>query len=302
MQDKGTLFDIQHFSLQDGPGVRTTVFLKGCPLRCKWCSNPESQSARPQILHYGHLCGHCGLCVENCPVQAIHFDEQGRLHRSKDCLACGRCAELCSRNSATKSGYTASIEDICANISEDWRIMTQSGGGVTVSGGEPLAQPEFLANLLKAIHEDCGFHTCIETTAFAPWPHLERILPHLDMMFVDLKHMDPLQHRAGTGQDNALILDNVSRLAQTGIPITVRIPLIPQFNDSSSNINALASFMKEHKLPDLEIMPMHSFGKSKYAALGREYEIAEGMKPRVEEAVSTAKKHDIHVMVHGQDD
>ena len=291
------LFDIQHFSLQDGPGVRTTVFFKGCPLHCKWCSNPESQSARPEILYYGQLCKHCGLCAENCPAHALWFDGMGRLHRSSACTACGQCADICPHEATTKSGFYATVEEICRNVDEDWRIMTQSGGGVTVSGGEPLAQPQFLASLLKALHEDHGFHTCMETTAFAPWEHLERAMQHLDMMYVDLKHMFSLYHRTGTGQDNALILENVKRLSKTGMPVTIRIPLIPRYNDTLENIEALAAFMAENNLHDLEIMPQHNLGKSKYAALGREYQIREDLRPDVENAVETVKKYNISAMV-----
>ncbi len=301
MEAQGMLFDIQHFSLQDGPGVRATVFFKGCPLRCKWCSNPESQSASPQMLYYEHLCTRCGKCAETCPAHAIFFDGQGRVRRTKACVTCGKCTEVCPHGATVKSGYVATVGEICSIVDEDWRIMTQSGGGVTVSGGEPLAQPEFLRHLLKAVRQDCGFHTCIETTAFAPWQDIENIIPYLDMMFVDLKNMVPLHHRAGTGQDNALILQNVSRLARTGVPITIRIPLIPQYNDSPYNIEMMCSFMNDSGLRELEIMPQHSFGKSKYAALGREYQIREDIKPRIDEAVEIAKRFHVDVMVHGRD-
>lgn len=297
-ESTGMIFDVQHFSLQDGPGVRTTIFFKGCPLRCKWCSNPESQEMRPQILYYAHLCIHCKKCLEACPQNAIEI-HSNTLVRNKNCISCGLCVNVCTQHAIVLSGRIASVEELCYEVDKDWRIMTQSGGGVTISGGEPLAQPKFLKNLLKDIHEKYGFNTCIETTLFTAWENIENILPFLDMAYVDIKHMDSETHNMATNQPNYIILKNISKLAITKLPITIRLPLIPEYNDTYENINKLGQFLNEHKLFNLEIMPQHTLGKSKYTALSRVYQINERVTPNIKLAVDVLSQYNINVSVHG---
>lgn len=297
MEAQGTIFDIQHFSLFDGPGVRSTVFFKGCPLHCKWCSNPESQAFQPQMLYYKSLCEKCGQCVASCPNQALHVTADGELKRSDTCVMCGKCAEICPHKAHVPSGQKMTVQEVCDEVRQHWRIFMQSGGGVTCSGGEALSQPQFLHALLLELHEKIGLHTCIETTCYAPWDQIQAILPFLDAMYVDIKHMDNTAHKQGTGQENTLILENVSKLASTGMDVTIRVPLIPEFNDSHENLVAMAKFMREKGLSKLEFLPMHVYGRSKYEALGRTWEVTSARKPRCDEALAVAGKFGLEASI-----
>jgi pyruvate formate lyase activating enzyme len=295
---QGMVFDIQHFSLHDGPGIRSTVFLKGCPLSCWWCGNPESQNRRPQLLFFQHLCTACGECARQCPAQAVRLDEQGIAMRHACCTACGTCVALCRRGARALSGKTMTVRDVCACVRQHWRIFQTSGGGVTISGGEALFQADFLAALLRTLHDDLGLHTCLDSCGHAPWPVLERMLPFLDLALLDMKHMDGDAHKLGTGVDNALILENARRLARSRIPLVVRLPLIPGFNDTRENIAAMGRFLREIGLSAVEIMPYHTLGLTKYAALGRKYTFTAQTAPKVEESADGLRAHGLAVSVH----
>ena len=295
---QGTIFDIQHFSLQDGPGIRSTVFFKGCPLRCRWCSNPESQGFHAQFLHYSSLCRSCGACVTSCPQQALSFSDKGIFIRNEACIRCGICVEICRYNANSLSGRSVYAQEICDEVHQNWRIFMNSGGGITCSGGEPLAQPDFLRAILSTMHDVHGIDTCIETSGFAHWSTLESLLPYLNRVFLDIKHMDTEQHRAATGQSNTIILGNARKLAMTEIPITVRTPLTPGFSDTEENIEALGSFMASIGLQEIELMPQHSYGKSKYEALGLQYDVDESTQPATERAVEILNNFIKHVSVH----
>jgi pyruvate formate lyase activating enzyme len=296
---QGIVFDIQHFSLHDGPGVRSTIFLKGCPLSCWWCGNPESQSHKPQLLFFRHLCTGCGECAVQCPRQAMRPDEQGFVMRHEHCSACGQCVPFCRQGARALSGKVLSVKEVCDTVRRHWRIFQTSGGGVTISGGEALSQMEFLAGLVETLHEDLGLHTCLDSCGHAPWTALERMLPFLDMALLDIKHMDGNEHERGTGIDNRMILENARHLARSRIPVVVRLPLIPGFNDDSGNIAALGAFLQEIGLRDVEIMPYHTLGLTKYAALGRQYAFAPEARPKVEESVSDLQRYGLKVSVHG---
>jgi len=295
---QGTIFDIQHFSLQDGPGIRSTVFFKGCPLRCRWCSNPESLRSRPQFLHYPSLCCNCAACINSCPQHALSFSDEGIFSRSDVCNQCGICINVCRYKANSLSGRIVSAEEVCEEIHQNWRIFMNSGGGITCSGGEPLAQPEFLRAILSTMHDVHGIDTCVETSGFAPWATLKSLLPYLDRVFLDIKHMDAAQHQAATGQSNAIILDNARKLAAGDIPITVRTPLIPGFNDTEENIEMLGAFMANAGLQEIELMPQHAYGKSKYQALGLRYDVDESTQPETECAVSILSRFIENVSVH----
>ena len=296
----GTIFDIQHFSLQDGPGIRSTVFFKGCPLRCRWCSNPESQLPQPQFLHYHSLCRQCGACVETCPQRALSCTQEGNFVRNDSCNRCEKCVEVCRWNANALSGRSVSAEEVCEELLLYWRVFVYHGGGITCSGGEPLAQPQFLKAILSIMHDSYGIDTCIETSGFAPWEVLGSVLPHLDRLYFDIKHMDDARHREGTGVSNAVILENAAKLATCGKSIVIRTPLIPGFNDTEENMEALGVFMASHGLPEIELMPQHVYGKSKYAALGRFYDVDESAQPQTERAVGILRRFVDKVSVHEQ--
>ncbi len=295
------IFDIQHFSLHDGPGVRSTVFFKGCPLSCKWCSNPESQYHAPEILYYQTLCTACGACVSECPQDALSLNEGIVNKQNNNCQACGQCTLACRAKARTLSGRRVNIHEVCSEVREHWRIFMQSGGGVTCSGGEALAQPSVLKHLLAMLHEELGFHTCLDTTGYTRWEILKGLLPHLDLILLDIKHMDESVHIKGTGVSNVSILHNAAELGKLKFPVIVRLPLIPRFNDQLSNLEQMGGFLKDNGLNSVEIMPYHQFGLSKYSALQMEYQAPLSCTSDMDVAVRILKKFNLHVTVHGEE-
>jgi pyruvate formate lyase activating enzyme len=266
---EGTVFDVQRYSLEDGPGLRTAVFFKGCPLRCAWCSNPESQHVAPELLLFATSCLVCGSCVEVCAAggrtlsgERIEWDRQR-------CTLCGECVRVCPAQATTWSGRRAAAGDVLAEVLRDTAFY-EDGGGLTLTGGEPLLQPAFaeaLLRLAKAEH----LATAIETTGNAPWETLESLHPYLDLWLVDLKHMDSQTHRQWTGLGNELILSNLRRLASIGSPIRVRLPLIPRVNDTPDNLRQTAAFVAGlgGAVRSIDLLPYHKLARAKYAALGR---------------------------------
>ena len=300
MEDsEGIVFDIQHFSLHDGPGIRSTVFLKGCPLSCLWCGNPESQSPQPQLMYFTQLCAACGNCARACPNHAMSFVPDGVRFDPSRCFACGACVPGCLHGARSVSGKRLGVREISGEVRQHWRIFQQSGGGVTVSGGEPLAQRDFLLALLTELHDEAGFSTCLDTCAKAPWPVLERMLPHLDLVLLDIKHIDNEKHREWTGSGNADILRNARKLAESRLDVLVRVPLIPGFNDADADLCDIADFLAETGLKRAEIMPYHTLGLGKYRALGKNQPLPAAARPRVSEAVDILKSAGIEVEVHG---
>jgi pyruvate formate lyase activating enzyme len=297
-ETEGIVFDIQHFSLHDGPGIRSTVFFKGCPLSCLWCGNPESQSPQPQLMYFTHLCAACGNCVKACPNRAMSFVTDGVRFDPSRCSACGACVPGCLRGARSVSGMRLGVREISDEVRQHWRIFQQSGGGVTVSGGEPLAQRNFLLALLRELHDEAGLHTCLDTCAKAPWAALERMLPHLDLVLLDIKHTDDEKHREWTGSGNADILRNAQKLVENQFDVLVRVPLIPGFNDADADLYDIADFLAETGLKRVEIMPYHTFGLGKYRALGKNYLLPAATGSRVPEAVDILKSAGIEVEVH----
>jgi len=278
MGDKGTIFNIQRFSIHDGPGIRTTVFLKGCPLKCAWCANPESQSPNPQLLVRNIKCRSCGKCVSACPRGALTWSRNtGRQIHWERCNQCLHCVEACSFQSLNISGYEASIDTVLAEVEKDGVFYKNSGGGVTLSGGEPLFQKDFVVSLAKRIKEK-GLHVALDTCGFVPAGHYDAILPYIDLILYDIKILDPQMHKRYSGSDNRLILDNAHHLAGL-TQMWFRIPVIAGFNDSDDQIRETARIAKNIGVKKISLLPYHEGGKSKCEQIGVVYKFSEGLIP-----------------------
>jgi pyruvate formate lyase activating enzyme len=266
----GIIFDIKKFSIHDGPGIRTTVFLKRCPLSCWWCHNPEGQASREELILRLDRCISCRACVEACNRGAITSDHGAVVTSRERCTACGACVEVCYAGARELVGRRVTVADVMAEIERDRPFYDQSGGGVTFSGGEPLSQPAFLSDLLKAC-EARGFHTVLDTCGFAAWETLDGVRAYVDLFLYDLKLMDDARHREITGASNEPILRNLSRLSREGHQIILRVPVIPQVNDDETTLRQIVRFAAS--LPSLsrvDLLPYHRIGRDKYQRLGKD--------------------------------
>jgi pyruvate formate lyase activating enzyme len=263
----GRIFDVQRFSLHDGPGIRTVVFLKGCPLRCAWCANPESQEPGAQIAWFESLCAGCGRCVEACPGGAVSMDN-GRVRTDRRlCASCGVCAAACPRGARRLMGREATADDVMAEVRRDAPFFRRSGGGVTFSGGEPLAQPQFLLECLRRGRR-WGYHTTVETCGYARWDDLREAAALTDLFLYDLKQLDPARHEELTGVGNELVLENLEKLLEAGAEVVVRVPVVPGANDDRESRRALALFLAGHPgVRRVDLLPAHALAAHKYAAL-----------------------------------
>jgi pyruvate formate lyase activating enzyme len=288
---QGIVFDIQTYTLHDGPGIRTLVFLKGCPLTCVWCQNPESQSLQPEVMLYAERCTGCGLCVPVCPGQAIEITG-GKSHTRKNlCQGCGNCASVCPNEARIMAGRTMSAEEVFQEVRKDEVFYQNSGGGVTLSGGEPLAQAEFSTSILR-LCKQAGLHTAIETTGMAPWQTLRQVLKYTDLVLYDLKQMDTVVHKKSTGVSNNLILENVKRIRkELAIPVVARIPVIPGYNASPENIEATANFIATELGRDtkVNILAYHRLGESKYDRLEKTSRALSIIPPNLEQMANIKK-------------
>ncbi|MDL2236947.1 glycyl-radical enzyme activating protein [Christensenellaceae bacterium OttesenSCG-928-K19] len=275
--EKGKIFDIQRYSTHDGPGIRTVVFLKGCPLRCAWCSNPESQKPGMTIMFQPSRCIGCKKCEQACP-NGIKLGEQGV---AEGCTLCGDCARACPSGALEIKGEEKTIAEIMDEVDRDASFYNSSGGGVTISGGEPLMQADFAVALADEVKRS-GYHLAIETTGFAPWENARQVFEKIDLILYDVKHMDDAMHKEYTGVSNSLILENLEKAAKEGFHIIVRVPLIKGFNATDENMGALADKMKELGLREIDLLPYHTFGESKYKQMRREYTF-KGEKPPQED-------------------
>jgi glycyl-radical enzyme activating protein len=289
MSEAGIVFNIQRFSVHDGPGIRTTVFLKGCSLRCFWCHNPEGIRPQPEIQFFPERCIGCGECVAACP-QGVHAMQNGqRAFERKRCQACGKCAESCYANALELTGRQMSVERVMDEVLRDAAFYKNSGGGVTLSGGEPVLQRDFSLALLRRCQEE-GVHTAIETAANCRWDDLALLLSVSDLVMMDIKHMDPRRHREVTGVSNERILANALKLMQADKPVIFRIPVVPTVNDTPEEIGAIAAFVRHlvdlrlessngasrsADLPFLELLPFHRLAADKYRSLGLDYRASE---------------------------
>lgn len=279
---KGIILNTKQFEIHDGPGMRTTLFLKGCPLRCKWCHNPESWIIKPQLAYYAHKCVLCGKCVEACPNGVHSIDENNKHQMNRDaCTLCGKCVQVCPRNAFTLFGKEVSPEDILPELLEDKIFFEGSGGGVTVSGGEPLMQADFTAELLNLLKEN-GVHTAVDTCLFATREALEKVLPYADMFLIDVKAIDEDVHKKCTGVSNVGILENLRYIDSIGKPYEIRIPLVPEENDGE--MQKIADFLCTLQNVDrVKLLAYHDLSRSKYAALNMRYVMGETRVPTNDE-------------------
>jgi pyruvate formate lyase activating enzyme len=284
----GRVLNIQRYCSHDGPGIRTTVFLKGCSLRCKWCSNPESIRARPELSYDVKKCKgrECGLCLKDpFPKGAFYFTEgeEGPVKVNWD-LTSGvdeALCELCPTGALEMYGKIMTVDEVLAEVAKDESFYRSTGGGITLSGGECMLQPDFSAALLKAAHEN-GFNTAVETACNVPWANIEKVLPHVDTMQHDHKLTDPERHKKWTGVSNELIKANFKRAYETfpNVDFIARTPLIPGVNASEEHIRSVLAFIRPHKnVIDYELLPYHRFGTAKYEYLGKVYELDDFRTP-----------------------
>ena len=265
----GTVFAIKRYAIHDGPNIRTTIFLKGCPLSCQWCHNPEGLEREITMLWNREKCVGCGECIERCPSQSLTRETNGLRRHKKLCSCCRKCAAICPALAHESTGWEASVSEIMVEIKKDIPFYDQSGGGVTFSGGEPLMQPQFLLALLRACGE-LGIHRVVDTSAYVKTELLLDIADHAEMFLIDLKHMDSDMHRVYTGVPNELILHNIEVLARRGKAIHIRIPLIEGVNSDDENIRLSAEFLAA--LPGIEhvdLLPYHDIATGKYTKLGQ---------------------------------
>ena len=266
---KGITFNIQRFSIHDGPGIRTTVFTKGCPLRCKWCSNPESISPNPEIMVNDIRCIHCGKCEEACPEGAIIAIEGNERIDQEKCTLCMECIKACHTKALECMGTYMSVEEVVDEVEKDSLFYQNSGGGVTISGGEPLMQWKFTRDILQKCKER-GFHTALDTTGYTSWKVMEEVIKYVDLILYDIKHMNDDLHVKHTGVSNVQILENIEKIPPN-VRMWIRIPLIPGFNDSTENMKEVASLASRLGVEKVSILPYHEWGKGKYEKLSKEY-------------------------------
>jgi len=270
----GTILNIQRFCIHDGPGIRTVVFLKGCSLACRWCANPASQKPVIEPGYFSDRCQSCGQCAQACPIGAIVFDGRApRIDRSL-CDGCGACAKVCPARAIEMLGVEVNTDNVVAEVQKDSVFYRNSGGGLTLSGGEPLMQPEFAGDILRQCRE-LGIHTAVETSGCLPWANFEMVRQSVELFLFDLKHPDDAEHRKATGQGNTRIIENLSALCRTGSHVILRVPVIPGYNDSQARIGQLAELCLSvgQGIKQVELLPYHNLGAQKYELLGKAYEL-----------------------------
>ncbi|AVM68705.1 glycyl-radical enzyme activating protein [Lachnospiraceae bacterium oral taxon 500] len=281
-KETGMLLEIQRFCLHDGPGIRTTVFFKGCPLRCKWCSNPESQSFRPQLQFVETSCIRCGRCIKACPAGAMRRDPTGKTyHLPEKCGSHFACVAVCPTKALRIAGRRWTVEAAVHEIEKD-KVFFREGGGVTFSGGEVLAQIDFAERLAEALHQE-GIHITCETTGFSSEESFRRLLRWCDLLYFDVKHWDSRQHLQGTGVEVEKILDHLKLAIDARIPLAVRIPVIPRFNDQPEDQRQFCQLLKKYQIQEVHLLPFHQFGSGKYQQLGLEYEYQHDKSMKKEE-------------------
>ena len=274
----GYVFRIERFAVHDGPGIRTTVFFMGCPLRCTWCHSPESQSMAPELMFRQDRCIRCFECVDHCQLGAISQVDGQPVVDIAVCRWCGDCADGCPTEARTQAGSVMTEARVLDEIAQDTIFFDQSGGGVTFSGGEPLMQPDFLVTLLDGCRA-LRIHTAVDTCGAALPQALARVADRADLFLFDLKHLDDAGHRRATGSSNVQILDNLQALAARKANVIVRFPLIPEINDDADHIERLGRYVRSIGLSRIDVLPYHRAGSGKYPALGRDYALAGSETP-----------------------
>jgi pyruvate formate lyase activating enzyme len=267
----GVVFDIKKYAVHDGPGIRTTVYLKGCPLSCLWCHNPEGQAGEPEIVYWERRCINCGRCVEVCP-------QGDAVLGAASCERCGRCVEVCPAGAREWIGRWMTVDEVMAQVERDVIFYDESGGGVTFSGGEPFNQPAFLGGLLAASRER-EIHTAVDTTGFAPAGVIRALAPGVDLFLYDVKLLDDEAHRRYTGVSNRLPLENLRWLAAEGYAIQIRVPIIPGITDGDDNLDAIGRLAGQLNLEAIDLLPYHRTASDKYGRLQRDYTLAATRPP-----------------------
>lgn len=292
----GTIFDVDSFAVHDGPGIRMSVYLKGCPLRCLWCHSPESQSPAPELAFVASRCTRCGRCAGECPARLHSVSQESHAIDRGRCECCGRCAEACPAGALAVKGMTVTADLIVERAARLAPFLRNSGGGVTLTGGEVTQQVEFAAAILAGCSQR-GIHTAIETCGQCDWPLLERLADLCDLILYDLKLIDEEQHRQWTGASNRRILANARRLA--GRNVTIRLPLIPDITDTSPNLAAVTDFMRAAGLSQLTLLPYNPSAAAKYDWLGRRFEIPGQSQPaeHLDALLGAAKAAGLHAEI-----
>lgn len=269
----GIITDIQKMCMNDGPGYRTTVFLKGCHLNCQWCHNPEGKSRFPEVIPFVDNCTDCGECLDVCPTGALSLDKERkpRINRAL-CTTCLQCAKICRYDALVVWGKIVTVDEVMEEVLKDKPFYIHSGGGMTLSGGEPMAQPDFCLALMKAAKEE-GIGTALDSCGHAPWEDYERVLEYTDIVLFDIKIMDTAEHKRYAGMGNELVLENARRIAAMGKKMRIRIPVIPGRNDSQENWEATAKFIKSlgDVVEGVDLLPYHPYAGGKYKAFGMDY-------------------------------
>jgi len=283
---RGIIFDIRKYSVHDGPGIRTTVFFKGCPLRCMWCHNPEGLDPAVEITFRDDRCIRCGSCQAICEQEAISWMNNAPVTFSDLCIRCGDCTEVCYAEARETVGKEMSVDQVMAEIESDMAFYDESGGGVTLSGGEPFLQAVFAQSILERC-KNKGIHTVVDTCGFAMWEDLEKISGYTDLFLFDLKFLDDEKHREYTGVSNEVILTNLSKLSRPGNAIVIRLPLIPGINDDDDHIHSLGAHAASlQNIQGIELLPYHELGTHKYIRFSKENTLPDIQSPsreRVEE-------------------
>ncbi|UCF99594.1 MAG: glycyl-radical enzyme activating protein [Spirochaetaceae bacterium] len=299
----GTIFDIKRYAVHDGPGIRTTVFFKGCPLHCRWCHNPESQASSPTVLYRHNLCVACGRCVAACPKEALRSTDSGIKRDFARCTNCGTCIEVCLSGAMERVGRRISSEELIAEIERDIPFFDESGGGVTFSGGEPLAQPEFLSEMLDLCAER-EIHRTVDTCGFSNAKILASIAGKTDLFLFDIKIIDAELHRQVTGRSNSRILENLRWLSESGYRVEVRIPVIPAMTDGTDNIDAAGALLSSlSNPPAVRLLPFHRTALEKYKRFGMkvpsEYEGAQPSEADMQRVARLLEIQGLTVMYDG---
>ena len=287
MAQKAIIFDIQRYSVHDGPGIRTLAFFKGCPLRCKWCQNPESLDREREIAFFANKCIGCGECAKVCPKDAIVFEDSRRIDRTL-CDRCGKCTDVCYAEALTVVGKEYDVQSLLDVVERDRPFYEQSGGGVTVSGGEPTLQIDFLLDFLRSAKAS-GLHTVIETCGAFAWSKFKALLPYLDVIYFDLKVIDENDHKRLTGVSNKQIRENARKLVEIGHRVVFRVPLVPGMTATEKNVSDLIGFLTELEQGEVHLLPYHKMGESKLQRVDSSLDPL-GLEPLSDEQLTEIKQ------------